>query len=409
MKALAVARKTLRELLRDKRTFALTLGLPVVFMGIFGIAFGGQRSVQTMDVDVLNHDSGSLGASYVSILSQINTSSTSGTHLFAIHNVSSDSQGAADVKSRTVTLFVDIPRNFTTAIEAARGHRSATGSGNAVSLPPPVGSSNAPTNSSTVGPNATVVFTGDPGYSNYQIASQVAEGTLNGFVKRAAGLADPVQISSAAVTSAQLTTYDFIVPGLMVFSIINMAPQVAALLARETEQRTLDRMRLTRMRVVDLLLGVTLAQIVMSILALALMFATADALGFHNQGSFADALVVTFITVLCVLGAGLIIGAFSTKTQDAANIGIIVSIPASFLSGAFFPIPPVNLFTFDGTTYQLYDILPTTHAVRAMREVLTLGEGLDAVAAELAALAILTVAFFFVGAVFYTTRRLRSE
>ncbi|MHB8586872.1 MAG: ABC transporter permease [Thermoplasmatota archaeon] len=409
MKIFSVARKTLRELLRDRRTVMLTLGLPIIFMLIFGFAFNTPNST-SYEVDYINHDHGTLGSTYLGILQNLTTGANSTQKLLILHNVSSEADGSANVKSRTVAIFFEIPTNFSDAIAAARGHRPAsTGSSPLPGGVPIVGQNSSSPTSTAAGPNATLIIVGDPGFANYGIAAQIVQGTLASFVKKAAGEADPVQVASQSVTSSQLTAFDYIVPGLVVFSIINMVPQVAAILARETEQRTLDRMRLSLVGVFDLLGGVSMAQLVMSAMALLLMFGTANLMGFHNQGTIVDALVVSIITVFCILGVGMIVAAFALKQQDAANIGVLISIPASFLSGAFFPIPALNIVTIGSTTYQLYDILPTTHAVRALRSTMTLGEGLGDVQNELMALVVLGLAFFVIGAFLYTNRRLRPE
>ena len=200
---------------------------------------------------------------------------------------------------------------------------------------------------------------------------------------------------------------DFIAPGLMVFAMVNMAPQAAALLAHETEMRTLERLKLSRMRTWELLLGVSLAQLVIATISIALVFATAAAFRFQPQGSVLLAFAVLLVTATATIGVGMIIASFAKRKDDAANLGVLFSVPASFLSGAFFQIPAVDLFTWNGHEIQLYDALPSTHAVRALRAVLTLGNGADSIAFALGALVVLAAVFFAIGATLFARKRMR--
>jgi hypothetical protein len=168
----------------------------------------------------------------------------------------------------------------------------------------------------------------------------------------------------------------------MIFAIMNMAPQVAAVLTREVEFKTLDRIRMSPVRVVEFLGGVALAEVALSALSVALMLATARFMGFHNQGSYLAAFALSLTAALAVVGIGMVIAAFAKTQQQAAPLGVLVAVPGSFLSGAFFPVPTIPLVAGIGVA----DLLPTTHAVVAMRKVMTFGNGIDAVGASLVAL-----------------------
>ncbi|HWG92058.1 MAG TPA: ABC transporter permease [Candidatus Thermoplasmatota archaeon] len=367
MKFLSVSGKTLKEVFRDRRNLLLGLGLPVAFMLIFGFAFGGSSNT-TYEVAVLNEDGGALSQAFVKALEGANYSD--GQKIFKMLPVSSVEEGRNLVQRNDANVFVSIPRGFT-------GNRPVE-----------------------------VTLHGDP--------SSGASQTASGIVK--AILADPrfsgstrVTTEEETVTASELTRFDFIAPGLMVFSVINLAPQAAALLAREVENKTLTRLRLTRMQPVDLLAGVSLAQIVVGALAFVLMFATALLMGFHIESAdqLLLALGVCAVAALAVMGVGMVLASFATRQEHAAGLGVLVSVPASFLSGAFFPIPEVPLFRLGERVVEIYDILPTTHAVQALRQVLTLGNGLEDVVFELTALVVLSVLYFAVGVVLFRRAHLR--
>jgi len=86
-------------------------------------------------------------------------------------------------------------------------------------------------------------------------------------------------------------------------------------------------------------------------------------------------------------------------------MGIGFAVPASLISGAFFTLPAVRLWG----DVELYDALPTTHAIDALRQVMTMGRPLESVAGALYALAILGALYFAAGVVLYRRTRLAPE
>jgi ABC-2 type transport system permease protein len=365
-KAFSVAEKTVKELLRNRRSLLLALGLPVAFMLIFGFAFGGGNDETTYEAVVLDQDQGALAAQYLGALRGLRYQD--GAPMFALSNATTLEAGLDAVKRGDASVLLVLPQGFSGSQKA------------------------------------TLAMHGDPSNVGYQTASGIAEGVLlrfNGNPRLTA--------QRQAVTSEDLSAFDFIAPGLMVFAIVNMAPQAASTLTREVENRTLTRLRLTRARAWEILGGVSLGQMAVSLLALALMFLAAWAMGFHfrGPGQVALAVLVALVSALAVMGVGMVIASFARKSDQAAGLGVLVAVPASFLSGAFFPVPEVNLFRLGDRVVQAYDILPTTHAVRAMRKVLTLGQGIQDVAFELGALVVLSVLFFLVGVALYRRAHLR--
>ena len=92
-----------------------------------------------------------------------------------------------------------------------------------------------------------------------------------------------------------------------------------------------------------------------------------------------------------------------------AALGVLISVPMSFLSGAFFLIPGVNFFTWNGHDIGLYDVLPSKHAVDAMRQVMTFGASADAVAFSIVAMLLLALLYFAVGVMLFRKLRLAPE
>ena len=88
----------------------------------------------------------------------------------------------------------------------------------------------------------------------------------------------------------------------------------------------------------------------------------------------------------------------------------MLSMPLGFLAGAFIPLPRQVLSEVGGHTIQVYDLLPWTHAISALRSVLTYGSGFNSdVIYEMTWLIVLTAILFVVGVATYSVVRLRAE
>ncbi|MEE8392149.1 MAG: hypothetical protein V3S14_15325 [Anaerolineae bacterium] len=120
------------------------------------------------------------------------------------------------------------------------------------------------------------------------------------------GAADP----SALLRAGPQTEFDIYAPGIMIFALLMIIPQTAMLVAREVRWGTLRRLHLTRLRAWDLLTGVSLAQMIVAVVQVVVMFAGALAVGFHNQGSLLLAIVVELAVSFSAVGKGLVVAPF---------------------------------------------------------------------------------------------------
>jgi ABC-type multidrug transport system permease subunit len=194
---------------------------------------------------------------------------------------------------------------------------------------------------------------------------------------------------------------------MMVFALLMIVPQTAMLLGRESRQKTLDRLRISNLNAVELLVGVCLSQLVIAAVQVGLVFLVAVLLGFHNQGSLLQAMLVGMVLAFGSIGMGLLTACFVSNDSQAANVGSTIAMFQVFLSGSFYVLPPITIFTLFGHQIDAFDILPATHGFMALQATLSYGAGLGQISFRLGCTAMLSVLFFVLG--IWTFHRLKMS
>lgn len=203
-----------------------------------------------------------------------------------------------------------------------------------------------------------------------------------------------------------MSDFDYGVGGIIVFGITFSVILTAEVMVREDIGGTLKRLRLTRVRAFDLLLGVTLAIMLIALVQVPITLGGALLMGFDNNGSLLLVLGIGLLMSLNSVGIGLIVACFARTPADATNLASAALVPLIFLTEAMYPMPALPIGSIGDRTIQLYDFLPATHASEALRRVTIFGENVADIAYELTALVILSVMLLALGVVLYQRRRL---
>ncbi len=158
--------------------------------------------------------------------------------------------------------------------------------------------------------------------------------------------AEPTKFIDTKVQSIpgtqNFTQFDFLAPGMIVFAILLLATTVAAILTREVESGTLLRLKMSKMRSFDLLFGGLIPWSLIAGAQVVILLAVGIILGLHWQGSFYSIILAIFIGIIggvASISLAMIIASFAKTDRQAANLGTLIVIPISFLTGAFFQLP----------------------------------------------------------------------
>jgi ABC-2 type transport system permease protein len=134
----------------------------------------------------------------------------------------------------------------------------------------------------------------------------------------------------------------------------------------------------------------------------------AVAMGFNNQGSLGLAILVGLAVSASAIGQGLLVACFVQDDSQAANVASTFSMIQVFLSGSFYQLPPLTVFTLAGHQIDVFDIFPATHGFRALQQVLTYGDGFQEISFRLAATLGLSLVYFAVGVVVFQRVKMRD-
>ena len=203
------------------------------------------------------------------------------------------------------------------------------------------------------------------------------------------------------------TLFDLYAPGMLVFAILLIIPQTAFHVSRELRLGTLRRLRLTPMRSRHLLGGVALAQLAVAAVQVPVVFAVARLLGYHAVGSLALGIGVGLVLCVGSIGLGLCVSGLAQNDGQAVSLGAAVMIVQVVVCGAFFPLPPMTLFELGGHPIGPFDVLPATHGMLALQQVLSYGDGASEVAFRVGATLGLSLVYLVAGVAIFQRARLR--
>jgi ABC-2 type transport system permease protein len=192
---------------------------------------------------------------------------------------------------------------------------------------------------------------------------------------------------------------DYVVPGIigLILQLLTVT-LMACTIARERESGTLYQLMVTSLRRREIVIGKMLPYLVVSAFLVLVIMAVSGwhfGVAFHQLPALA---IVCLLFLLCSLGLGLLISAFSRTQTQAIQFSVFFLLPVFVLSGAFAPLEQLPT-----AIRYISELFPLTHFCRAFRLVNMYDAGAQFYVTDLVILlagALIT----FVGAVFLLRR-----
>jgi ABC-2 type transport system permease protein len=156
---------------------------------------------------------------------------------------------------------------------------------------------------------------------------------------------------------------DYVVPGIigLILQLLTVT-LMACTIARERESGTLYQLMITALRRREIVIGKMLPYLVISsflIVIIMLLSGWHFGVAFHDLSALG---LVCLLFLLCSLGLGLLISAFSRTQTQAIQFSVFFLLPVFVLSGAFAPLEQLP----QAVRY-ISELFPLTHFCRAFR------------------------------------------
>jgi ABC-2 type transport system permease protein len=389
MRFISLLRKTLIENVRDWKIVSMTLVFAPFFVVLMHFYFG--ELTPSYVLAVINDDepvplpSGEVfsgGEELIAALAAVEGGSEGA--VLTVRIIEDMETGRVALRDREVDLVVEIPAAFSHTLQAhSEGEH--------------------------IGP-VTVRSWGDPANAGYLMAAVWNDMTVWEYAARTLELEVPISLDTRTIGGvSSLSEFDLYVPGLLVLALMMLMFTAAASLIREKDKGTLVRLRVAALPVVEWLASVGLVQIVLGVAAVVLTWLTAIALGYRADFAPGAALLITIVTAFSIVAISVLVAAWLRTIFDLMTIGCFPFFILMFFSGGLFPLPEPQLFTLAGHTVTINDLLPTTHATKALGKIMNHGAGVGEVAWELGWIMVLSVFFMAFGTRLLIRRHLRPD
>jgi ABC-2 type transport system permease protein len=376
MKLQSVVEKSIKEQIRNFWVFFLTVSMAPFFVFIYYLI--NETSRPHYDLLILNQDVGievlSEKMNYSGLLLEragLLKEETLGIPL-TVRVIDSRSDAVTLLKDRKADALVIIPEDF-----SRRVYDLTHGKGNE---------------------SLRIEFIGDLTNINYMVSAVWANEIINEYVYRTTQIARPVEIIETGLgVSGNIDDFDLYVPGILILSVIMLMFSASIAIVTEVENKTMVRLKLSKISALEYLSGVSLVQILIGVISVLLTLVVAVSLGFDFSGSFALLILLAVLTSISIIAFSLIVAAVTKTVNEVLVVSNFPLFLFMFFTGAAFPMEGATLFSLGGYPITIQGLMSPTHAIAALNKVLIMNAGLKDIIPEVIALTIITVLYFLIG------------
>ena len=362
----AIMNKEVRQLARDRLTFGMIVGMPIIMLIVFGYAIN--TDPRNLHTAVLRGDQSEFTRSYVAAMK------TSGYFDF-VKELDSEEDARAALARGDVQFVLNIPADFTRKL--LRGERPAM----------------------LIEADAT-----DPAAAGAAIASVrelVLSSTRKDFKGVLAPLAaegPPFEVRVHKLYNPEGLTQHNIVPGLMgVILTMTMVMMTGLAMTRERERGTMENLLATPAQPLEVMTGKIVPYIFIGLIQISIILLAAVYLfRVPFVGSLLVLYTVSLLFVAAQLTIGITISSLAQNQLQAMQMTFFYFLPTMLLSGFMFPFQGMP-----GWAQVIGGILPATYFMRLVRGILLKGNEWGELWPNIWPLLVFTVAMMSIASVFY--------
>ena len=224
------------------------------------------------------------------------------------------------------------------------------------------------------------LFTNDAKPQEAQLGSLLLQRVLDEFTFAQISAPNRMLVVTHPMKGRNLSYVDFLVPGILSMSIMQMGIFGVAFSFVSLKKRgILRRLWVTPINPNDFILAQVLTRLVLVMLQIVLMVALGVvAFDLHFIGNFANMFVIGLIGAIVFLAIGFALAGISKSEDQVAPLANVVSLPMMALSGIFF-----SRSALPGFVHTVTDFFPLTYLADGMRSVAIDGATLANVAPQI--------------------------
>jgi ABC-2 type transport system permease protein len=344
----AIAVKEFIQMRRDRLTFGMMVGIPLLQLILFGFAIN--MNPKHLPTAVFSADN--------SVFSRTLIWSLRNSDYFAIVRVAeSEAEIQSLLRLGQVQFVLHIPEDFSRKL--LRGERPSV----------------------LLEADAT-----DPAATGYAmsaletLATRAFDRDLKGPLRRLRAAPGPVELRTHRLYNPDIITQYNVVPGLLgVVLTMTMVIITALAITRERERGTMENLLSTPARPGEVMIGKIIPYIVVGYVQVLLILLAAE---FLFDVPMVGSVPLLLAVMLAFIGANLAMGiTFSTLARNqlqAVQMAFFFFLPNILLSGFMFPFRGMPVWA-----QWIGDVLPLTHFLRIVRGILLKGNGLAQIWPEL--------------------------
>jgi len=358
----AIVGKEFIQMRRDRVTFAMMIGIPILQLILFGYAINSDPK----------HLPTAVYAADNSVFSRTIVWGLRNSSYFDItHEAKSEAEIQKMLAQGTVQFAVQVPVDFSRKL--LRGDRPDL----------------------LLEADAT-----DPSAVGYAIgainllATTVLDRDLTGPLKDLSGSPPPFNLVVHQHYNPENITQYNIVPGLMgVMLTMTMIIITALAITRERERGTMENLLSTPARPGEVMIGKIIPYITVGYIQVFLILLAAKFLfDVPIVGSVPLLLALTFFFIAANLAVGITFSTIAKNQLQAVQMAFFFFLPSLLLSGYMFPFRGMP-----GWAQDVGEVLPLTHYLRVVRGILLKGNGMAEIAPDLWPIALFLVVMLAIG------------
>jgi len=361
--------RSLKETYRDPLALGFLLAFPLMFMLLFGFAFGSD-TIPSYNIGVIDNDNSEMSQGYI----QGYISDALGAEtIFEISTFDNTTDALHELKLGEINAYIVIPEGFgAQALQILQGEEG----------------------------NLSLDITYDE--SDLMVSEQIIS-IVNTTTRIFVGVDIPITINDNPINiETEITNIDFISPGIIIFGLLIMIPTSGRIMLRDKESRFLHRMLTTPARPWEFIAGYSLSMVLLATVQIFIFILLGWLFGMDIIGSILLAFAIFLLTAICSIGIGMVVASLSKTENQGESLSWLFSMPLAIVSGVWFSsdfMPPfMRIFA---------DIFPFSHAVDASRAVITRGVGFEAISGDFFFLIGWAAGIFIIGTILFS-RTMRS-